>query len=76
MKMEKDYNRTLFVVFQNDNQKAMNVIANNETDIKNWIESNFECKWEDIKDVEDVTTFEENEDDSFFSSKFTDLRQK
>lgn len=35
----------------------MNCIAETEAQIKSWIEENFDCEWDEVKDIEDVTSF-------------------
>jgi len=65
------------VMFVNDHEPDMNVVANTEEEIKQWIESNFDCEWEELKSIEDVTSFyEDMEDEEMYSMgvAFTDLR--
>jgi hypothetical protein len=64
-------------MFVNDHEPDMNVVANTEAHIKEWIESNFDCEWEDVKDIEDVTCFFNQMDEEEIQSmqvEFTDLR--
>ena len=65
------------VMFVNDHEPDMNVVANTEAHIKEWIESNFYCEWEDVKDIEDVSCFYDQMDEEEIQSigvEFTDLR--
>jgi hypothetical protein len=64
-------------MFTNDHEPDMNVVANTEEEIKQWIESNFDCEWEDVKDIEDVSCFYDQMDEEEIQSigvEFTDLR--
>lgn len=60
------------VLFRNDQEPAMNCIADNEQQIAQYIEDNFDVSWEDIKDVEDITTFITNVDDDDIKLLFGD----
>ena len=64
-------------MFVNDHEPDMNVVANTEEEIKEWIESNFDCEWEDVKSIEDVTSFYKDMEDEEIQQMqvaFTDLR--
>ena len=65
------------VMFVNDQEPSMNVVAKTEAEIKQWIESNFDCEWEQVKDIEDVTCFFNQMDEEEIQSmqvEFTDIR--
>jgi hypothetical protein len=65
------------VMFVNDHEPDMNVVAKTEEEIKQWIETNFDCKWKDVKDIEDVSCFYDQMDEEEIQSigvEFTDLR--
>ena len=64
-------------MFTNDHEPDMNVVAKTEEEIKQWIESNFDCEWEEVRDIEDVTCFFNQMDKEEIHSMgvaFTDLR--
>jgi hypothetical protein len=68
---------TMNTMFVNDHEPDMNAVANTEAEIKDWIESNFDCEWEDVKSIEDVTSFYEDMEDEEIQQMqvaFTDLR--
>ena len=72
-----------YCVFVNDHQEEMNVIADTEKQIEIWIDSNFNCKWKEIKRIEGVTSFQRHENEAFFKYAsdekilpFTDIRKK
>ena len=67
----------MIAMFVNDHEPDMNVVANSEAEIKEWIAINFDFEWEDVKDIEDVTSFYEEMEDEEIQSigvEFTDLR--
>ena len=51
------HKRKKMVAFLNDHDSEMNCIATTEAQIKSWIEENFDCEWDEVKNIEDVTSF-------------------
>lgn len=71
----KDLTERVFYTFVNDHEPAMNVLSDSEEKIKYFIESNFECEWDYIKDIENVTCFNAGNGsiDDFWGEPFTIL---